>query len=176
MKYKTTQFKTARILVCFDGRRKWRRGVNDGCNSTEPSRLTSVPSPSQVATWGGNNKRNWKDSILNGKLQARTHLITHTGEKSKKCTLEKSRTIATSKQVATTKLNFQWKIAFHFCVCYSLTSKSVTGQWSLQRYIFGGHWRGPEAKSDSQESRHQNIFYQGPIQGQEVVRESQESS
>ena len=167
MKYKTTQFKTARILVCFDGRRKWRRGVNDGCNSTEPSRLTSVPSPSQVATWAGNNKRNWKDSILNGKLQAQMQLITHWRK------VKETHSWKKSKQVATKKLIFNGKLlSISALFTHSLQSLSMV----IANIYFCGHWRGPEAKSDSQESRHQNTFYQGPIQGQEVVRESQESS
>ena len=54
-----------------------------------------------MTTWGGNNKRNWRDSILNGKLQTQTHLITHKGEKSKKYTVEESETIeASNKNIA----------------------------------------------------------------------------
>ena len=63
--------------------------MNDGCNSTETSRLTFELF--QVTTWVGNNKRNWRDSIHDEKLKTWWYLIERTGEKRKtKHTGEKS--------------------------------------------------------------------------------------
>ena len=142
-----------------------------------PSRHVWRPSsPSQVTTWGGNNKRNWRDSILNGKLQVQRQLITHIGEKSKKHTLKKSRTIATSKQVATTKIVIGKLPSLSAFITHSLTQSlfnSNTGQWSLQIYIFGEDQKqNPIPKRVATKIPSIKV----PGQGQEVVRESQESS